>query len=318
MQRGRIDGYWDIDGSRDLSGSWTGFTQFTLLEEKPPDGFLWSGKRLTKRQATSRPDRQWPELWTKLRRNAELREKQKRSIEKRPVDNARRLRGIYFIDPEDKEIKETIRNARQKLETPMAPAVPCKTYKKSKNGETRARRMISNKNLRVSWKPSNPRECEWKNFLNKLSWGPCRKKRWQLTSTLQLGTQMYAYASSNEDTRSKSSGGQMGKLEKILTWDKKCQKQIRGGRWSKDEGHKSSFCLTDVHLSFEECWIRCEALEIRRSNCTPSRHRERWFWILCSNHGTRIISISNDGNKSHGSHIQTAKTLRTSIQRSIY
>ena len=22
---------------------WTGFTQFTLLEEKPPDGYMWSG-----------------------------------------------------------------------------------------------------------------------------------------------------------------------------------------------------------------------------------------------------------------------------------
>ena len=27
-----IDDYWNIDGSRDLSDSWTGFTQFTLLE----------------------------------------------------------------------------------------------------------------------------------------------------------------------------------------------------------------------------------------------------------------------------------------------
>ena len=27
------------------------------------------------------------------------------------------LRGIYFIDPEDKEFKETIKNARKKLET---------------------------------------------------------------------------------------------------------------------------------------------------------------------------------------------------------
>ena len=33
-----------IDGSRDLSDSWTGFTQFTLLEEKPPDGYIWSGE----------------------------------------------------------------------------------------------------------------------------------------------------------------------------------------------------------------------------------------------------------------------------------
>ena len=40
-----------------------------------------------------------------------------------------------FIDPEDKEFKETIKNARRKLETPMAPAVLCKTCKKSKQGE---------------------------------------------------------------------------------------------------------------------------------------------------------------------------------------
>ena len=29
-QEKRIDDYWHIDGSRDLSDSWTGFTQFTL------------------------------------------------------------------------------------------------------------------------------------------------------------------------------------------------------------------------------------------------------------------------------------------------
>ena len=37
-QEKRIDDYWNIDGSRDLSDSWTGFTQFTLLEDKPPNG----------------------------------------------------------------------------------------------------------------------------------------------------------------------------------------------------------------------------------------------------------------------------------------
>ena len=30
----RIDDNWNIDGSRDLSDPWTGFTQFTLLDEK--------------------------------------------------------------------------------------------------------------------------------------------------------------------------------------------------------------------------------------------------------------------------------------------
>ena len=55
-QERRIDDYWNIDGSRDLSDSWTGFTQFTLLEEKPPDGYVWSGERLTRKQPTSRAD----------------------------------------------------------------------------------------------------------------------------------------------------------------------------------------------------------------------------------------------------------------------
>ena len=51
-QERRIDAYWNIDGSWDSSDSWTGFNQFTLLEEKPPDGYMWSGERLTRRQLT--------------------------------------------------------------------------------------------------------------------------------------------------------------------------------------------------------------------------------------------------------------------------
>ena len=66
MQERRTDDYWNIDGSGDLSDYWTGFTQFTLLEEKPPDGYIWSGERLTRRQLTSRPDHLWPDLWEKI------------------------------------------------------------------------------------------------------------------------------------------------------------------------------------------------------------------------------------------------------------
>ena len=49
------------------------------------------------------------------------------------LENARKLRGIYFIDPEDKECKETIKNGRKKLETSMAPAMHCKIMKSNKN-----------------------------------------------------------------------------------------------------------------------------------------------------------------------------------------
>ena len=132
-QEKRIDDYWNVDGSRDLSDPWTGFTQFTLLEEKPPEGYMWSGERLTRKQQTSRPDHLWPELWKSMGKNAKLKEKQKWSEEKLHLENARQLRGIYFIDPEEKEFKETIKNARKRLETPVALAMPCKISKSNKN-----------------------------------------------------------------------------------------------------------------------------------------------------------------------------------------
>ena len=64
-------------------------------------------------------------------KNAKLKERQKWSHEKLHIDYTRKLRGIYFFDPEDKEFKETIKNAREKLETSVAPAMPCKIMKRN-------------------------------------------------------------------------------------------------------------------------------------------------------------------------------------------
>ena len=43
-QEKRIDDYWNIDGSRDLSDPWTGLTQFTLLDEKTPTEICGPGE----------------------------------------------------------------------------------------------------------------------------------------------------------------------------------------------------------------------------------------------------------------------------------
>ena len=46
---------------------------------------------------------------------------------KRPkLENTRRLRGIYFIDPDDEEFKRMMKNARRKLDIPMPAATPWK------------------------------------------------------------------------------------------------------------------------------------------------------------------------------------------------
>ena len=95
-----------------------------------PTDICGPGGGLTRKQLTSRPDHLWPEIWKTMGKNAKLKEKQKWSNEKLHLENARKLRGIYFTDPEDKEFKETIKNARKKSETSVAPAMPCKIMKK--------------------------------------------------------------------------------------------------------------------------------------------------------------------------------------------
>ena len=127
MLERRINDYWNIEGNRNLSDTWMGFTRFTILDEKPPDGFSWSGWRLTKKQTTPRTHYLWPEIWKDMSEAAQRKEKQKWAIEIPRLDNARKLRGIHFIDPADEEFEETIKNAPRKLEVPMPVAMPCKT-----------------------------------------------------------------------------------------------------------------------------------------------------------------------------------------------
>ena len=50
-QEKRIDDYWNIDGSRDLLDLWTGFTQFTVVEKKALDGYMWSGVEIDEKTA---------------------------------------------------------------------------------------------------------------------------------------------------------------------------------------------------------------------------------------------------------------------------
>ena len=87
------------------------------IERNTSQGFLWSWRRLTKVRTTTRPDHTWPEVWAKIGEAAQNREKHEWNNEKPKVDNARRLRGIYFIDLDDEEYKETLKNARRKSKT---------------------------------------------------------------------------------------------------------------------------------------------------------------------------------------------------------
>ena len=61
--------------------------------------------------------------------------KQRWTVEKPKLDNARQLRGIFFIEPNDEEFKLTMKASRRKLEVPMPAAMPGKMPIKS-SGKT--------------------------------------------------------------------------------------------------------------------------------------------------------------------------------------
>ena len=139
-QEKRNDDYWNIDGSRDLSDSWTGFTQFTLLSEKPPEGFLWSGERLTRKQRTSRPDHLWPELWRKWDRMPSWRRSKsglrKSSILKTHENCEGSISSTRRIRNSKKPSRMLARNWKRQW---LPPAMSCKTSENSQHGATRGK-----------------------------------------------------------------------------------------------------------------------------------------------------------------------------------
>ena len=56
---------------------------------------------------------------------AQIREEQEWAREKLKVDNARKMRRNYFIDPNDEEYSFILNKVRKKLEKPLAPTMPC-------------------------------------------------------------------------------------------------------------------------------------------------------------------------------------------------
>ena len=94
-----------------------------IFNGKTPDEHMWSGERLKTMQATTRPDHLWPESWSEMSKAAQRNEKQQWAVEKLKLDNTRKLRGIHFIDPEDIELKETMKNERKSWNCPSN--LPC-------------------------------------------------------------------------------------------------------------------------------------------------------------------------------------------------
>ena len=208
-----IDDCWNVDGDRGLSDTWTGFTRFFFLNGRPPDGYTWSGERLTRKQTTSRPDNVWPDMWKHMCDASKRKEKQSKSGLSRNQSSI--MPDNYVMM---KKLKHEMENGRRKLEIPMPAAMPCKTPVNCRG-----------RNLPQFWETQDQIclycRCRriYENTIGKgtakVSWRSHRCKRNRLTESLQFGTQVYSDASSIKNIGCEGSSGKNGEnMETLPAW----------------------------------------------------------------------------------------------------
>ena len=124
VQESRKDNSWNIDGESKPIGTVDPFhaVHGTVLNEKPPDRYMWSRERLAKFSQPQGLIIRGQEFRPECQKAAQRKEKQQKAIEIPKLDNPRKSRGMYFIDPDDQQFKE-IFFFKKKMELPMEAAI---------------------------------------------------------------------------------------------------------------------------------------------------------------------------------------------------
>ena len=190
-------------------------------------------------------------------KNAKLKERQKWFNEKPKLSNARKLRGIYFIDLEDKEFKETSR-----MLTPVAPAVPCKTSKKIQIWATRGKCNETKSKLAYILEASEAARLCMEESLPNYHEDHIAGKGDNSLQHYNLVHKFIPVPQAMKIPAAKAAVDmEWEKLENISAWN---LTKVKSKKEVIDEARtkgikKAHFCLTNRHLSYEECLIRDKA-----------------------------------------------------------
>ena len=122
-----------------------GFTKITLLKEKPPKGYMWSGRRPTKIQTTTRPDHVWSEVWTKMGKSRwESRKNRNGQKKNRSSTKLEDWEEFILLIQTTENTQKFSKNTWRKLGRPMAPAMPCKRHSQASWKRAQNRRLAMN------------------------------------------------------------------------------------------------------------------------------------------------------------------------------
>ena len=150
------------------------------------------------------------------------------------------------------------------------------------------------------------------------SWRSHCREGVQFIKSLQSCAQVHSCAPSNENTRCENSSGQrVGEaLKKTGMAADESQKQKGGDRWRK-ERKNSAACVSNGHLSSQECGVVTPISEIHRLGRAPRWHCERRFRLSCSIHRAGFVGNTNGGRRRNGCPCKATRMCRTSSRRSI-
>ena len=127
------------------------------------DGYAWSEETDKK----TRPDTLWPEIWKDMSEASKRKEKQKWAVEKPKLDNARKLRGINFIDPADEEFKDILKTRVESWKFRCQLQCLAKLDVISTGRPVAFKRSARQDTLACS-KPMSLRESAWKDLFMKI------------------------------------------------------------------------------------------------------------------------------------------------------
>ena len=162
---------------------------------------------------------------------------------------ARTLRGIYFIDPEDKEFKVDHQECLQEIGYTSGSRYALQDQQKTiRIGRIVVNPMRQNQNLRVLWKPVNLQDC----LMGEAGKGDNSLQHYNLVHKFIPMPQAMKIPAS------KSSGvdKEWETLEKIPAWDKtKVRNKSEVIDEARTKGAKVHFASLMELLSFEKCQI---------------------------------------------------------------
>ena len=181
-------------------------------------------------------------------------------------------------------------------------------------GRPVARLVISSLNLRVFWKPVNPRERVWKNLCRIIMKTILQEKVtihciitiWYTNFPMPQAMKIPAAKSTSELNIGKTWKFRRG------TW----QKSETNQRWSMKQGRRAQkFMLPHWWTSViwrMPIWRKYKGRVVLRGDIVKD---DSGSYAEFTEHG--FTCITNDGSRGHGYHIQTARMRRTSSWRSI-